>query len=171
MQQSFVGNFEAASGPPYGVLLDDLSPGWRRQINASFGPRRLARLRNRQAADDGCRRRSGALRCGNAANGRRRRAIGRSRSASPSCVDASSIGPVLTMPGRGQRDQRHAPAASAFRGSVRCSFAISRFPLNGAVSPRTTACLRSADGTTLSVPGYRDRSKGPRCRGTAGAPL
>src|SRR5580765_3231183 len=28
-QPSFVGNFEAASGPAYGVLLDDLMPGWR----------------------------------------------------------------------------------------------------------------------------------------------
>src|SRR5207247_10641938 len=31
-QASFVGNFEAASGPGYGVLLDDLMPGWRRQV-------------------------------------------------------------------------------------------------------------------------------------------
>ena len=34
-QTSFVGNFEAASGPGYGVLLDDLLPGWRRQIRAT----------------------------------------------------------------------------------------------------------------------------------------
>jgi hypothetical protein len=34
-QESFVGNFEAASGPGYGVLLDDLSPGWRRQVRAT----------------------------------------------------------------------------------------------------------------------------------------
>src|SRR5688572_4441525 len=35
LQQSFVGNFEAASGPAYGVLLDDLLPGWRRQVRAT----------------------------------------------------------------------------------------------------------------------------------------
>ena len=35
MQQSFVGNFEAASGPAYGVLLDYLLPGWRRQLSSS----------------------------------------------------------------------------------------------------------------------------------------
>ena len=35
MQTSFVGNFEAASGPAYGVLLDDLVPGWRRQVRSS----------------------------------------------------------------------------------------------------------------------------------------
>src|SRR5688572_8441054 len=34
-QASFVGNFEAASGPAYGVLLDDLLPGWRRQVGAA----------------------------------------------------------------------------------------------------------------------------------------
>src|SRR4051812_45181068 len=34
-QPSFVGNFEAASGPGYSVLLDDLLPGWRRQLNGT----------------------------------------------------------------------------------------------------------------------------------------
>src|SRR5437870_9618036 len=34
-QASFVGNFEAASGPGYGVLLDDLLPGWRRQVRGT----------------------------------------------------------------------------------------------------------------------------------------
>src|SRR5438034_5718752 len=34
-QTSFVGNFEAASGPAYGVLLDDLKPEWRRQLRAT----------------------------------------------------------------------------------------------------------------------------------------
>jgi hypothetical protein len=32
---SFVGNFEAASGPAYGVLLDDLMPEWRRQVTGA----------------------------------------------------------------------------------------------------------------------------------------
>src|SRR6478672_9638257 len=34
-QTALVGNFEAASGPAYGVLLDDLLPGWRRQVRAT----------------------------------------------------------------------------------------------------------------------------------------
>src|SRR6478736_4407253 len=34
-QPSFVGNFEAASGPAYGVLLDDLKPEWRRQLRGT----------------------------------------------------------------------------------------------------------------------------------------
>src|SRR5262249_43435186 len=33
--QALVGNFEAASGPAYGVLLDDLLPGWRRQVRGT----------------------------------------------------------------------------------------------------------------------------------------
>jgi hypothetical protein len=35
LQTSFVGNFEAASGPAYGVLLDHLRPGWRRQLRGT----------------------------------------------------------------------------------------------------------------------------------------
>ncbi len=35
LQTSFVGNFEAASGPAYGVLLDDLLRGWRRQVRGT----------------------------------------------------------------------------------------------------------------------------------------
>jgi hypothetical protein len=31
---SFVGNFEAASGPAYGVLLDEFLPGWRRRLRS-----------------------------------------------------------------------------------------------------------------------------------------
>src|SRR5438067_3412314 len=34
-QPAFVGNFEAHSGPGYGVLLDDLMPGWRRQLRGA----------------------------------------------------------------------------------------------------------------------------------------
>src|SRR5438552_1892470 len=34
-QSSFVGAFAYASGSPYGVLLDDLLPGWRRQVRGA----------------------------------------------------------------------------------------------------------------------------------------
>src|SRR3954452_18721399 len=34
-QPAFVGNFEAHSGPAYGVLLDDLLPEWRRQLRGT----------------------------------------------------------------------------------------------------------------------------------------
>jgi hypothetical protein len=32
---AFVGNFEAHSGPAYGVLLDEILPGWRRQVRGT----------------------------------------------------------------------------------------------------------------------------------------
>ena len=32
---SLVGNFEGASGPAYGVLLDELLPGWRREVRST----------------------------------------------------------------------------------------------------------------------------------------
>lgn len=34
-QTSLVGNFVGASGPAYGVLLDDVLPGWRRQVRGT----------------------------------------------------------------------------------------------------------------------------------------
>src|SRR4029434_7384900 len=46
LQQSFVGNFEAASGPAYGVLLDDVLPGWRRQVRGTSDLRDLLRSRS-----------------------------------------------------------------------------------------------------------------------------
>src|SRR5438552_19023257 len=37
-QPSFVGNFEAASGPAYGAPQDDPLPGWRPQLRAASDP-------------------------------------------------------------------------------------------------------------------------------------
>jgi hypothetical protein len=64
---SIVGAFAYTSGPAYGVLL--ALAGMAPTGSWHLGPWRLARLRNQQATDDGCCRGSGALRCGNAANG------------------------------------------------------------------------------------------------------
>ena len=58
-----------------------------------LGPWRLARLGNQQATDDGCCQGGGARTMAQGCEQRRSRAIGRSRSASPSCVDASLMGP------------------------------------------------------------------------------
>ena len=91
-QPAFVGNFEAASGPGYGVLLDDLLPGWRRQVRGTsdLGDL-LASASNRPPTTDvavAAARYDGAtLRTAE------ERAIGRSRSASPSCVNALLMGP------------------------------------------------------------------------------
>jgi len=68
-QPSFVGNFEAASGPAYGVLLDDVLPGWRRQVHGTSDLGDMLASAIGPPADAGCSRGRGALRCGNAANG------------------------------------------------------------------------------------------------------
>ena len=91
-QPSFVGNFEAASGPAYGVLLDD---SCRDGADRFVAPRTLATCSPPQPT--GHRRRmlpwQRRATMGQRCERRRRRAIGRSRSASPSCVDASLMGP------------------------------------------------------------------------------
>jgi hypothetical protein len=147
---SFVGNFEAASGPAYGVLLDDLMPGWRRQLrgtsdlgdllaSAANGPPTTnvavaaarydgATLRTVEEARD----RAQQIRV---AELRRR------------FVD----GPVLTMPAGGS-------GTSDTRGSVGIpgvgTVLFNNFTLSaqwGRLSA-DSGVLRAADGRTLSVP-------------------
>lgn len=91
-QASFVGNFEAASGPAYGVLLDALTPGWRRELRptSDLGDL-LASATDRPATADVASQPRATM--GPRCERRRRRATGRSRSASPRCADASSTGP------------------------------------------------------------------------------
>ena len=91
-QASFVGNFEGASGPAYGVLLDDVLPGWRRQVRSTSDlgdllasainrpPTRMLSWQRRATTGRRCER-------------RRRRAIARSRSVSTIYGDASLMDP------------------------------------------------------------------------------
>ena len=88
---SFVGQFEAASGPAYGVLLDDLLPGWRRQVRSTSDlgdllASAVSRPPTTDVARAEARYNAATLRAG------RRSAIGRSRFASQRCVSASSMG-------------------------------------------------------------------------------
>ena len=167
-QLSFVGNFEGASGPAYGVLLDDLLPGWRRQVRSTsdLGDM-LASATNRPPTMDiavaAARYDAATLRTAEEARDRAQQV--RVAELRRRFVD----GPVLTMPARAAGPATP-PAASAFRGSVPCSFAISPFPLSGAVSlPTAASCaLPMGPHCPCRLPG---RSKGPPCRGTAGAPL
>ena len=137
MQTSFVGNFEAASGPAYGVLLDDLMPGWRRQVRSSsdLGDMLASAIRRPPTTDaavaaahyDGA-----TLRAAEEARDRALQAqVAELRRR---FVD----GPVLTMPaaGSGSSDTR---GTVGIPGSVPCSFTISPFPLGGVVSTPTTA--------------------------------
>ena len=149
-QSSFVGNFEAASGPAYGVLLDDLLPGWHRQVRGTsdLGDL-LASATTRPPTTDLARaaaRYDGAtLRTSEAARDRAQQT--RVAELRRRFVD----GPVLTMPAVGS-------GTSDTTGSVGIAGVGTVFFRNFTLSGRwgrldaNKGVLRSADGTTLSVP-------------------
>ena len=149
-QPAFVGNFEAHSGPAYGVLLDELLPGWRRQVRSTsdLGDM-LASAIDRPATADvavaAARYDAATLRAAEEARDRAQQvrvAVLRRR-----FVD----GPVLTMPaaGSGSFDTRGSVGISGIGTVLFNNFTISapwgRLEADGGV-------LRAADGTTLSVP-------------------
>jgi hypothetical protein len=149
-QPSFVGNFEAASGPAYGVLLDDLLPGWRRQIlsTTDLGDL-LASATKRPPTTDvavAAARYDGAtLRTAEEARDRAQQV--RAAELRRRFVD----GPVLTMPAGGS-------TTSDTTGSVVIPGAGTVFFRNFTLSARwgrldaNDGVLRAADGSTLSVP-------------------
>jgi hypothetical protein len=145
-----VGNFEAASGPGYGVLLDDLMPGWRRQVRGTsdLGDM-LAAAANRSPKTDpaaaAARYDSIALRTAEEARARVQQV--RVNELRGRFVD----GPVLTMPAAGSGTSNTSgsvgiPAVgTVLFGNFTLSAQWGRLNANNGV-------LRSADGTTLSVP-------------------
>ena len=150
LQTSFVGNFEAASGPAYGVLLDDLLPGWHRRVRgASDLGDLLASATHRPSTTD-------------VANAAARYAGAKLRTAEEARDRAQQVriaevrrrfvdGPVLTMPapGRGTSDTTGSVvipgAGTVFFHNFTQSGQWGRLEANGGV-------LRSSDGATLSVP-------------------
>jgi hypothetical protein len=149
-QPSLVGNFEAASGPAYGVLLDDLMPGWRRQLRgASDLGDLLGPATNRPPTTDvavaAARYDGAALRTAEEARDRAQQV--RVAELRRRFVD----GPVLTMPAGGS-------GTSDTTGSVGIPGAGTVFFRNFTLSARwgrlnaNDGVLRSADGTTLAVP-------------------
>jgi hypothetical protein len=133
------------------------------------GPWRLARLGNRQAADDECCRGSGTLRCGNAANGEedaRSGAAGPRRRAAPTLRRWA----VLTMPaaGSGTSDTTGSVGIPGVGTVFFRTFTLSawwgRLTANDGV-------LRAADGTTLSVPVTGPLEGTALQGGTVGPPL
>ena len=150
MQTSFVGNFEAASGPAYGVLLDDLMPGWRRQVRSTsdLGDMLASAIRSSPTTDltvAAARYDGATLRAAEEARDRALQA--RVAELRQRFVD----GPVLTMPAAGSgtsdtRDNVGIPGAgTVFFHDFTLSARWGRLNANNGV-------LRSADGTTLSVP-------------------
>jgi hypothetical protein len=149
-QPSFVGNFEAASGPAYGVLLDDLLRGWRRQVRGTsdLGDL-LASATNRPPTTDvavAAARYDGAtLRTVEEARDRAQQV--RVAELRQRFVD----GPVLTMPagGSGTSDTRGSVGipgvGTVFFNDFTLSAQWGRLNANDGV-------LRAADGRTLSVP-------------------
>jgi hypothetical protein len=150
LQTSFVGNFEAASGPAYGVLLDDLLPGWRRKLRrtSDLGDL-LASAINRPPTTDvaaAAARYDGAtLRA--AEEARDRTLQTRIAELRQRFVD----GPVLTMSAAGSgtsdtRDNVGIPGSgTVFFHDFTLAASWGRLKANKGV-------LRSADGTTLSLP-------------------
>ena len=161
-QTALVGNFEAASGPAYGVLLDDLLPGWRRQVRATsdLGDM-LASAINRPPTADvaaAAARYDGAtLRSAEEARDRGQQA--RVAELRRRFVD----GPVLTMPavGRGTSDTRDSVgiqgAGTVYFHNFTQSGQWGSLEASGGV-------LRAADGSALSVP-ITARLEGTTLRG------
>jgi hypothetical protein len=150
LQQSFVGNFEAASGPAYGVLLDELLPGWRRQVRATsdLGDL-LASAANRPPTTDvaaaAARYDAATLRTAEEVRDRAQQV--RVAELRQRFID----GPVLTMPAAGS-------GTSDTTGSVGIPGAGTVFFRNFTLAAQwgrlnaNSGVLRSADGATLSVP-------------------
>jgi hypothetical protein len=145
-----VGNFEAASGPAYGVLLDDLVPGWRRQLRSTsdlgdFLASATSKPPTTNLAVAAARYDGATLR--KAEETRDRAQQVRVAELRRLFID----GPVLTMPAGGS-------GTSNTTGSVGIPGAGTVFFNNFTLSARwgrlsaSNGVLRSADGTTLSVP-------------------
>jgi hypothetical protein len=150
LQTSFVGNFEAASGPAYGVLLDDLLPGWRRQLRGTSDlgdllASAISRPPTTDVAVAAARYDGATLRTAEEARDRAQQV--RVAELRRRFVD----GPVLTMPAGGS-------GTSDTTGSVGIPGAGTVFFRNFTLSAKwgrlnaNNGVLRSADGTTLSVP-------------------
>jgi len=167
-QSSIVGNFEAASGPAYGVLLDDLLPGWHRQVRSTsdLGDL-LASATKRPPTTDvavaAARYDAAALRTAEETRDRAQQV--RVAELRRRFVD----GPVLTMPaaGSGTSDTTGSVGipgvGTVFFRNFTLSAQWGRLDANGGV-------LRGADGSTLSVP-VTGRIEGATLQGEAGAPL
>ena len=149
-QTGLVGNFEAASGPAYGVLLDDLLPGWRRQVRATsdLGDM-LASAINRPPTTDVA---AAAARYDGATLRSAEEARDRAQQTHVAELRRRFVdGPVLTMPavGTGTSDT-HDSVGIPGAGTVY----FHNFTQSGKWGrlEATNGVLRGADGSTLSVP-------------------
>lgn len=149
-QTSFVGNFEGASGPGYGVLLDDVMPQWRRQLRSTsdLGDLLASATKRPPTAELGL----AAARYDGAALRKTEEDRDLAQQVRVAELRRRFVdGPVLTMPAAGS-------GTSDTTGSVGIPGAGTVFFRNFTLSARwgrltaDNGVLRSADGTTLSVP-------------------
>ena len=149
-QTSFVGNFEAASGPAYGVLLDDLTPDWRRRLRATsdLGELLASATHYPPTADVN----AAAVRYGGPALRKAEEARDLAQRARVAELRRRFVeGPVLTMPapGSGTSDTTGSVVipgvGTVFFGSFTRTTKWGRLNANNGV-------LLSGDGATLSVP-------------------
>jgi hypothetical protein len=161
-QTSFVGNFEAASGPAYGVLLDDLMPEWRRQLHATsdLGDLLASATNTAPPADVN----AAAMRYGGPALRKAEEARDLAQQVRVAELRRRFVdGPVLTMPapGSGTSDTTGSVvipgAGTVFFGSFTRTTKWGRLTANSGV-------LLSGDGSTLSVP-VAGQLKGTTLRG------
>jgi len=149
-QTALVGNFEAASGPGYGVLLDEVLPGWRRQVRATsdLGDM-LASATNRPPTTDVA---AAAARYDGATLRAAEEARDRAQQVRVAELRRRFVeGPVLTMPavGSGTSDTHD---SVGIRGAGTVYFhTLTQSGQWGSLNA-TGGVLRSADGNTLSVP-------------------
>jgi hypothetical protein len=150
LQRSFVGNFEAASGPGYGVLPDDLLAGWRRQVRSTsdLGDLLASAISRRPTTDlavAAARYDGATLRTSEEARDRAQQV--RVAELRRRFVD----GPVLTIPavGSGTSDSTDSvgiPGAGTFFRSFTLSAQWGR------LTATAGGVLRAADGSTVSAP-------------------
>ena len=149
-QPAFVGNFEAHSGPAYGVLLDDLRPEWRRQVRATsdLGDM-LASAINRPATTEvvvaASRYDARTLRTAEEARDRAQRV--RVAELRRRFVD----GPVLTMPGAGSGTS-NTSGSVGIEGVGTVLFGDFTLTAQWGRLSANSGVLRAAGGATLSVP-------------------
>jgi hypothetical protein len=150
LQPAFVGNFEAHSGPGYGVLLDGLLPGWRRQVRSTSDlGNMLASAINRPATTDvavaAARYDAATLRTAEEARDRAQQV--RVAELRRRFVD----GPVLTMPGTGSGTSNTTGSVgiegvgTVLFGTFTLTAQWGRLTADGGV-------LRAVGGATVSVP-------------------
>jgi hypothetical protein len=149
-QSSLVGNFEAASGPGYGVVLDDVLPGWRRQVrsNSDLGDLLASATKGPPTTDlavAAARYDGATLRTAEEARDRAQQV--RVAELRRRFVD----GPVLTMPagGTGTSDTT---GSVGIPGSGTVLFRNFTLAAQWGRLNANDGVLRAADGSTLSVP-------------------